>query len=73
VENYQHYLHGCELLGSAIYGSENSHAREVNCLKIRQKKLNFKRKRCKIDVKVTENQNFPVFICHYSTDVAEGF
>jgi hypothetical protein len=55
-------------LGSATYGSENSHATEVICLKICQKKLNFKRKRCKIDVKAAENQNFRAFIFHHPAE-----
>jgi hypothetical protein len=79
VENYQHHLHGCGLLGSEIHGSENSHAIQVNCLN------NLTRKNCKIDVKAAENQNFPAFIFHcpaetiflsklcYTTDVVTGF
>jgi hypothetical protein len=48
--------------------SENSPATEVNCLNICQKKLNFIRKGCKIDVKAAGNQNFPAFIFHYPAE-----
>jgi hypothetical protein len=85
VENCQHHLHGCGLLGSEIHGSENSHATEVNCLNIRQKKLHVIRKSCKIDVKAADNQNVSAFIFNYpaetiflsklcyTTDVVGGF
>jgi hypothetical protein len=69
VENYQHYFHGCGLLGSEIYGNESSHGTKVNCLNICHKKLKLIHKSCKIDVKAAENQNFPAFIFHYPVEM----
>jgi hypothetical protein len=66
-------------------GSGNLHATKVKFSNIRQKKLNFIRKSCKINVKAEENQNFPAFIFHfpaetilpsksyYTIDVARSF
>jgi hypothetical protein len=68
VEYYQHYLQVCGLLGTEILGSENSHATEVNCLNVRQKKLNCIRKICKSDVKAAGNHNFLNFIFHYPAE-----
>jgi hypothetical protein len=66
--------------------SENAHDKEVKCSKIRKKKLNFKCKSYKLNVKAAENQSkFPVFIFHisaetillskfyYTTDVVRDF
>jgi hypothetical protein len=64
---------------------ENSHATEVKCWSISQKKLNFIRKSCKINVKAAEKQNSPAFIFnfpaetiplskfYYTTDVVRSF
>jgi hypothetical protein len=38
--------------GVKNHGSENSHGTEVKCSNLRQKKLNFKQKSCKLNVKL---------------------
>jgi hypothetical protein len=85
VENYQHYLHGCGLLGSEVSGCKNSHATEVKCSNIHQKKLHFIRKSCKMTIKAAKNQEYPGLIFrfpaetillskfYYTTDVVRGF